>query len=122
MPVFTRRRPRTSPSTAASASHAAPPVETGERCTPIGAVRWRERVRVSGRVRSVKVQPWGGVATLECTLVDDTGGISVVFVGRREIAGIHPGTTLIVEGMAGSHAGRLALLNPDYELTAPPEH
>lgn len=87
---------------------------------PIGDVRWRQRARVAGRVRSLRVQPWGGVCTLECTLVDETGGLQVVFLGRREIAGIRPGTLLVAEGILGAHHGRLALLNPDYELEACP--
>lgn len=85
-------------------------------CTPIGDVRWRQRVRVAGRVRSVRVQPWADIPTLECTLVDPTGGITVVFLGRREIAGIHPGTMLQVAGVAGAHHGKLAMLNADYTL------
>lgn len=82
----------------------------------IGDVRWRQRVRVAGRVRSVRVQPWGGVPTLECTLIDETGGLEVVFLGRREVAGIRPGSRLVAEGILGAHHGRLALLNPDYDL------
>jgi hypothetical protein len=85
---------------------------------PIEDVTWRSRARVAGRVRSLRIQPWAGVATLEATVVDDTGGITVVFLGRREVAGIHCGTRLVVEGMAGAHRGRLAILNPDYELLA----
>lgn len=34
-------------------------------CSAIGDVRWRHSVRVSGRVRSVRVQPWADVPTLE---------------------------------------------------------
>ena len=49
-------------------------------------------MRVTGRVRSVRVQPRAGVPTLECTLVDPTDGIGVVFLGRRRVAGIHPGS------------------------------
>jgi hypothetical protein len=71
---------------------------------------------VSGRVRSVRVQPWSGVATLECTLRDSTGGLVLVFLGRREIAGIRPGVHMTAEGMIGDHKGRLAILNPVYEL------
>jgi hypothetical protein len=85
---------------------------------PIADVRWRHRARVRGRVRSLRIQPWAGVATLEATLVDDTAGITVVFLGRREVAGVHCGSRLVVEGMAGAHRGRLAILNPDYELLA----
>jgi hypothetical protein len=64
----------------------------------------------------VRVQPWSGVATLECTLVDSTGGIVLVFLGRRDVAGIRPGVHLTAEGMIGEHHGRLAILNPVYEF------
>ena len=84
--------------------------------TPIGETYWRQRARVSGRVRSVRVQPWSGVATLECTLRDTTGGLLLVFLGRREVAGIRPGVHMTAEGMIGEHGGRLAILNPVYEL------
>jgi len=82
----------------------------------IGDVRWRGPVRVAGRVRSVRVQPRANVATLECTLVDPSGGITVVFLGRRSVPGIRLGTRMVVEGRAGSHHGKLAVLNPDYTL------
>ena len=85
----------------------------------IGDVRWRQSVRIAGRVRSVRVRPWADVATLECTLVDDSGGITIVFLGRRKIPGIHPGCRLAVEGVAGDHHDRLAILNPVYLLQAP---
>ena len=85
---------------------------------PVADVEWRTRAKLAGRVRSLRVQPWAGVPTLEGTLVDDTGGISVVFLGRRHVPGIRPGTRMVVEGMVGDHAGRLAILNPDYRLLA----
>jgi RecG-like helicase len=87
--------------------------------TPIGETHWRQPARVSGRVRSVRVQPWSGVATLECTLRDETGGLELVFLGRREVAGIRPGVRLTAEGMIGEHNGRLAILNPLYEFEVP---
>ena len=84
--------------------------------TPIGSVTWRQRAKVKGRIRSVRVQPLAGIPTLECTVYDDTGGLAVVFLGRREIPGIGPCTTLTAEGMVSDHQGRLAILNPDYQL------
>ncbi len=60
--------------------------------------------------------PWADVAAPEYTLVDGTGGIAVVFLGRREVAGIQPGTLLMVEGVAGAHRGKLAMLNADYTI------
>ena len=38
-----------------------------------------------------------------------------------QIQGVEPGATLRVEGMVGSDGGRLAMLNPLYELVLPPE-
>ena len=84
--------------------------------TPIGSVRWREQVRVHGRVQAVRIEPLAGSPSLECTLVDDTGGVSIVFFGRRHIEGVEIGSTLTATGMAIEHRGRLAIVNPVYEL------
>jgi hypothetical protein len=59
-----------------------------------------------------------GTCALECTLGDDTSGISVLFLGRRTIAGIAIGTRMTVEGMVVDHHGRLAIMNPVYEINA----
>ncbi|MGO8873644.1 MAG: amino acid permease [Acidimicrobiales bacterium] len=96
----------------------------GERARgtiPIGEAQWRNRVRVAGQVRSVRVQPRAGTANLECVLADDSGKLLLVFQGRRRIPGIQPGARLVVEGMVGDWARRQAILNPDYELIAGPE-
>jgi OB-fold nucleic acid binding domain len=85
---------------------------------PISEVQWRQRVRVAGKVKSVRVQPRAGTANLECVLADDTGRLTLVFQGRRRIPGIEPGARLVVEGMVGDWAHRQAILNPDYELIA----
>jgi amino acid transporter len=85
-------------------------------CTPIAEVAYRRHARVSGRIRTQRVRPWSGIGTLECTLVDGTGAITVVFLGRRRIPGINLGTRIIVEGTVGQHSGKLAILNPVYEL------
>jgi amino acid transporter len=84
--------------------------------TPIRDARWRSQVTVAGRVRSLRVAPQHDAPTLELVLVDGSGGISVVFLGRRDIAGIDVGTRMLVEGTVGVHKGRLALLNPSYQL------
>ena len=93
----------------------------GAGTTPIGEAQWRHRVRVAGRVKSVRVQPRAGTSNLECVLADDSGRLLLVFQGRRRIPGIQPGARLVVEGMVGDWARRQAILNPDYELIAGPE-
>ncbi len=84
--------------------------------TPIAAVVPRQRVRVAGRVKSVRVQPRAGSPNLECVLSDGTGGILLVFQGRPKIAGIDPGARLVAEGMVGTWSRRPAMLNPSFEL------
>jgi hypothetical protein len=91
---------------------------TGAPLTSICDVELRRRVKVAGSVRSMRIQPWAGVATLECTIVDDTAGVTIVFLGRRKVAGVEPGAGIVVEGMVGEHHGRLAILDPDYDLIA----
>ena len=85
---------------------------------PIGDLRWREPATVEGVVRSICVQPRAGVATLEATIWDETGGVTVVWLGRRHVAGVRPGARLRVHGIVGAHHGKLAFLNPTSELLA----
>jgi RecG-like helicase len=85
--------------------------------TPIGDATWRSRVKVAGRVKALRVQPWSEkVQSLELTLVDGTGGITVVFLGRRSIGGIRLGSRLVAEGTVSETRHQLALLNPAYQL------
>jgi amino acid transporter len=86
--------------------------------TPIAHVEQRHRVKVAGRVKSVRVQPRAGTSNLECVLSDGTGGLLLVFQGRPKIAGIEPGARLVAEGMVGSWGRRPALLNPSFELVS----
>jgi amino acid transporter len=109
-PAPKKRRQAKTPPPAAAVPDLPPDV------VPIANVSARQRVKVAGRVHSVRVQPWSGQPTLECSLVDQTGRIQVVFLGRRHVAGIEPGAILMVEGMVGEHGGRLVILNPEYRL------
>jgi amino acid transporter len=95
---------------------AAPPISRGDGTTPIGDVGWRSHVRVRGRIQALRVEPLAGSPSLECTLVDDTGGVSLVFYGRPAIPGLDIGVSMTAEGMAIDHHGRLAIVNPTYEL------
>lgn len=90
-------------------------VETGTPI-PIRSVRWRNRATLEGRVRSVYVGPVSGSPALEAELYDETGGITLVFLGRRSIPGIEPGARMRVEGMVGEMEGYLAMSNPSYVL------
>jgi hypothetical protein len=87
--------------------------------SPMGEVHWRTRACVRGAIRSLRIQPWSDIAALECVVVDETGGILLVFLGRRKVAGVELGREIVAEGMVGQSRGYLAMLNPDIELLAP---
>ncbi|MBS42078.1 MAG: DNA-binding protein [Nocardioides sp.] len=78
----------------------------------------RDRVTLRGTVRTLVVRPRGGVPALEAELGDGSGSILVVWLGRRQIAGIEPGRALTVSGRIGRHDGTRTLFNPRYELRA----
>ena len=94
--------------------HSGAPTPTG--VVPINQVAYRNRAVVQGRVRSVRMSPISGSPALMAELCDATGGVTLVFYGRRSIAGLEPGAPMRAEGMLGEHNGHLAMANPIYEL------
>ena len=87
-----------------------------ENVTPIGAIQWRKRAQVQGRVTSIRSAPRGAAPALEVEIWDETGGVSLQFLGRRDIAGLEIGSQLRAEGMVGEEEGAMVILNPSYEL------
>jgi hypothetical protein len=87
-----------------------------ENVTPIGKIEWRKRAQVQGRVTSIKAAPRGSAPVLEVEIWDETGGVALQFLGRREIAGLEVGSQLRAEGMVGEEEGSMVILNPSYEL------
>jgi amino acid transporter len=83
---------------------------------PISSLQPRQRARVAGRVKSLTVQPWGNVPTLQVQLTDDQGKLVVAFLGRRQIAGLGPGSRIMVDGTVTERRGQLVMINPEYEF------
>ncbi len=86
----------------------------------IANVVLRQPTMVAGRVTGIRVQPWGNAPTLECTLADETGSITVAFLGRRSIGGIRPGTLMTVSGVPTQQHGIRTIVNPVYEFISVP--
>ena len=82
----------------------------------IGDAPDRERVKLRGTLRTVTLRPRGGVPALEAELFDGSGVITIVWLGRRRIAGIAPGRSLEVQGRIGLQEGLRIMYNPRYEL------
>src|SRR6195952_1510878 len=82
----------------------------------IAAAVDREKVKLRGALRTVTLRPRAGVPALEAELNDGSGVITIVWLGRRRIAGIQPGRALEVEGRIGAHDGQRIMYNPKYDL------
>ena len=65
---------------------------------------------------SIRTAPSGGAPRVDVEVWDATGGITLQFLGRREIAGLDVGATICAEGMVGENEGSLTILNPSYEI------
>ncbi|MCX6443998.1 MAG: amino acid permease [Actinobacteria bacterium] len=94
----------------------APVTHHAEDVTPIEKIEWRKRSKVHGRVTSISTAPRGSAPMLQVEIWDQTGGITLNFLGRREIAGLEVGMEMRAEGMVGEEDGQLTILNPSYEL------
>ncbi len=112
-------RARRRPAPIGAVATAARPRADGS--TAMGDLTWRNRATVRGQVRTVNVTPVSGTPRLECEVFDETGGITLVFYGRRAIQGIQPGARLQAEGMVGDTDGFLTIANPSYVLLPPLE-
>jgi amino acid transporter len=109
------------PESAKPAHHASlishePVSHYNENILPIAQATWRKRAHVRGQVTSIRPSSMDKSPKLEVEIWDTTGGISLQFIGRREIAGVDVGSTICAEGMVGEEDGSLAILNPSYEI------
>lgn len=80
----------------------------------IGGIRPRSRVVITGTIRTTGTVTVGGGPAYHVTLVDGSGELDVLFLGRPSMPGLSPGTRVTVEGRVVTHDGRLTLWNPRY--------
>lgn len=85
-------------------------------CRKIGDLKDRELISVLGHLKTVCLAPRAGTPTLEADLYDGSGVLTLVWLGRRRIAGIKPGVSLLATGRVSCHEGRRVIFNPRYEL------
>lgn len=82
----------------------------------IGSVTPRATARVAGRVVSVQVEPLDAPPAFTVRVDDGTGRLDAVFMGRREIPGIIPGSTVELEGCVCDTDALPRVYNPRYTL------
>ena len=84
--------------------------------TPIAALADRSDASVCGAVRSVTLRPRVHVPALVVELYDGSKTLNLIWLGRRRIAGIVPGTFLTAHGMVTYRHGIPTIFNPAYEI------
>jgi len=78
--------------------------------------RDRQQVTLSGTLRAVTLRPRAGTPVLEAELYDGSGTVTLVWIGRRRIAGIDAGRRVVVSGRVAVQPDRRVMYNPRYEL------
>ena len=84
--------------------------------TPIADLADRKDASVCGAVRSVTLRPRVNVPALVVELYDGSKTLNLVWLGRRRIAGIVPGTYLTAHGLVTYKHGIPTIFNPAYEI------
>jgi hypothetical protein len=84
--------------------------------TPLDEVQLRQPVRIAGEVRSVRIVPRAGNASLEATVSDGRSWLTAVFLGRRKIVGLSPGRKVVFEGVVTQEKSERFIYNPIYTL------
>ena len=76
----------------------------------------RARVCVSGKVIRMTARPTAGQPALAISIADETGTVTAVRTGRREIGGITLGRKIAINGVPVLHGDHLEFTNPGYTL------
>lgn len=84
--------------------------------TPVRTCTRGQLVTITGRLRTVVYTPRTNLPTLEADLFDGTDLVTLVWLGRRHIAGIEPGRMLTARGRVAVRDDCKVIYNPYYEL------
>jgi hypothetical protein len=76
----------------------------------------RQVATVTGTVRAVTLRPRVNVPALVIDLYDGSRTINLIWLGRRTIGGIEPGTYLRATGRVTYVRGMPTIFNPAYEI------
>jgi hypothetical protein len=87
-------------------------------CMPAGLCMRGQVVTLTGRLKTVVYTPRTNLPTLEADLYDGSDVVTLVWLGRRHIAGIEPGRQLTARGRVAMRDDRKVIYNPHYELEA----
>jgi RecG-like helicase len=94
------------------------PTQPGEEIvsTTISEAQARVRVCVIGKVTRMTARPTSGQPVLAVSISDDTGTVTALWTGRREIGGITLGRRVAIHGVPVQRGDHLEFTNPGYTL------
>ena len=84
--------------------------------TPIVDLADRSEASVCGAVRSVTLRPRVTAPALVVEIYDGSQTLDLIWLGRRRIGGIVPGTYLSARGRVTCRYGVPTIFNPAYEI------
>lgn len=76
----------------------------------------RSEASVCGAVRSVTMRPRVNVPAVVVEIYDGSKTLNLIWLGRRRIGGVVPGTYLTVHGRVTFQHGIPTIFNPAYEI------
>ena len=82
----------------------------------IAKVAWRKRSTIEGRITAIAASTIASSPMVSIEVWDASAGLTLQFLGRREIAGIKVGSVIRAYGMVGEYKGALTIANPTYEI------
>jgi hypothetical protein len=69
-----------------------------------------------GRVSAMCASSNNQSPKVDVEIWDETGGVTLRFLGRREIKGISVGDLIVAKGVASDSEGKLIFINPEYTI------
>ena len=82
----------------------------------ISACERGREARVCGTIRSVTLRPKERQHTFEAEVFDGTGLLTLVWLGRRSLAGVEVGRMIEARGRVTCPRDHPIIFNPDYQL------
>lgn len=84
--------------------------------TPINEAKPRQQLCVCGKIIRMTARPTAGQPALAILVSDNTGTVSAVWTGRREIGGVTLGRRIAITGVPVLRGEQLEFTNPGYTL------
>src|SRR5664280_1531104 len=82
----------------------------------------RSEASVCGAVRSVTLRPRSNVPALVAEIYDGSKTLNLIWLGRRRIGGVVPGTYVSAHGRVTYQHGIPTIFNPAYEIRLDRDH